>query len=130
MKKIQVGGLAVAVSDAGEGPPVVLLHGLACGKRMWFHQIRALRRRFREHCSWESAAPPLKDPNRIPDPSTLRRWFRSLDSSPAFSYLRRTLEAVEQWLDRGEQLAHGSLRLAWPTLFSFLRIFWPWPLRL
>jgi hypothetical protein len=91
---------------------------------------QALRRRFREHCSWESAAPPLKDPNRIPDPSTLRRWFCSLDSSPAFSCLRRTLEAVEQWLDRGEQLAHGSLRLAWPTLFSFLRIFWPWPLRL
>jgi hypothetical protein len=34
MNKIQVGNLAVAVSDAGAGPPVVLLHGLACGKRM------------------------------------------------------------------------------------------------
>jgi pimeloyl-ACP methyl ester carboxylesterase len=47
MARIQVGNLAVAVSDAGDGPPVVLLHGLACGKRMWFHQIRALRRHFR-----------------------------------------------------------------------------------
>src|ERR1700686_4434225 len=47
MRRIKVGNLAVAVSDAGDGPPVVLLHGLACGKRMWFHQIRALRRRFR-----------------------------------------------------------------------------------
>jgi pimeloyl-ACP methyl ester carboxylesterase len=47
MARIQVGNLAVAVSDAGDGPPVVLLHGLACGKRMWFHQIRALRQRFR-----------------------------------------------------------------------------------
>jgi pimeloyl-ACP methyl ester carboxylesterase len=37
----------VAVSDVGAGPPVVLLHGFACGKRMWFHQIRALRNRFR-----------------------------------------------------------------------------------
>jgi len=45
--KIQIGNLAVAVTDVGTGPPVVLLHGLACGKRMWFHQIRALRRRFR-----------------------------------------------------------------------------------
>jgi pimeloyl-ACP methyl ester carboxylesterase len=45
--RIQVGNLAVAVSDAGAGPPVVLLHGLACGKRMWFHQIRGLRNRFR-----------------------------------------------------------------------------------
>jgi pimeloyl-ACP methyl ester carboxylesterase len=47
MDKIQVGNLAVAVSDAGDGPPVVLLHGLACGKRMWFHQSLALRNRFR-----------------------------------------------------------------------------------
>ena len=47
MAKIQVGDLTVAVADTGDGPPVVLLHGLACGKRMWFHQIRALRHRFR-----------------------------------------------------------------------------------
>src|SRR6266700_313649 len=87
---------------------------------------QALRRRFVQHCSWENAAPALKDPNRVPDPSTLRRWCRSLDSSLAFSSLRRTLEAVEQWLARDEQLAHGSLRLAWPTLFCFLRVFWPW----
>ena len=90
----------------------------------------ALRRRFVEHCSWESAAPTLKDPNRIPDPSTLRRWCHSLDASPAFSFLRRTVQAIEQWLARGEQLAHDSLPLAWPTAFCFLRVFWPWPLRL
>ena len=47
MGKVQVGGLTVAVSDVGSGPPVVLLHGLACGKRMWFHQTRTLRDRFR-----------------------------------------------------------------------------------
>jgi len=45
--RLQIGNLGVAVSDVGEGPPVVLLHGLACGKRMWFHQIRHLRNRFR-----------------------------------------------------------------------------------
>ncbi len=45
--RIQVGDLAVAVSDAGAGPPVVLLHGFGCGKRMWFHQILALKNRFR-----------------------------------------------------------------------------------
>jgi pimeloyl-ACP methyl ester carboxylesterase len=47
MGKIRLGNLAVAVSDVGDGPPVVLLHGLGCGRRMWFHQIRALRSRFR-----------------------------------------------------------------------------------
>jgi 3-oxoadipate enol-lactonase len=47
MRKIQVGDLNVAVTDVGDGPPVVLLHGLGCGRRMWFHQIKALRSRFR-----------------------------------------------------------------------------------
>ena len=89
-----------------------------------------LRPRFAEHRTWESAAPPLKNPDRLPDSSTLRRWCHRLDSSPAFSFLRRTLEIVEQWLDRGEQLVHGSLRLAWPTVFPFLGVFWLWPLRL
>jgi hypothetical protein len=91
---------------------------------------QTLRRRFVEHYSWESSAPTMKDPNRIPDSSTLRRWCRNLDSSPAFSFLRRTLQAVEQWLARGEQLAHDSLRLSWPTVFCFLQVVWPWPLRL
>lgn len=45
--RIQVGDLAVDVNDVGKGPPVVLLHGLGCGQRMWFHQVRALRNRFR-----------------------------------------------------------------------------------
>jgi pimeloyl-ACP methyl ester carboxylesterase len=36
-----------SLDDVGMGEPVVLIHGLACGKRMWFHQIRALRERFR-----------------------------------------------------------------------------------
>jgi len=49
---------------------------------------QALRRYFLEHGSWESAVPHLQDPDRVPDPSTLRRWFHSLDSSrPAFSFL-------------------------------------------
>jgi pimeloyl-ACP methyl ester carboxylesterase len=47
LNKMQVGDLAVAITDVGDGPPVVLLHGLACGQRMWFHQVRALRSRFR-----------------------------------------------------------------------------------
>jgi 3-oxoadipate enol-lactonase len=45
--RIQIGDIAVAVSEVGQGPPVVLLHGLACGQRMWRHQIRALKQRYR-----------------------------------------------------------------------------------
>jgi hypothetical protein len=86
----------------------------------------ALRRYFIDHCSWEAAAPPLKDPNRVPDPSTLRGWFRALDSSrPPFSFLRRTMTAIEQWIRGGQVLRHGELQLSWPTVFPFLRRFWP-----
>jgi pimeloyl-ACP methyl ester carboxylesterase len=45
-RRIQVGDLTVSVADTGAGPPVVLLHGLGCGRRMWTHQIRALKQRF------------------------------------------------------------------------------------
>jgi Domain of unknown function (DUF6431) len=55
----------------------------------------ALRRRLLEHCSWEEATPTLKDPDRAPDPSTLRRWSSGLDrSQPAVSFLRQTLARV------------------------------------
>jgi hypothetical protein len=86
---------------------------------------QALRRYFLEHRSLESAAPPLKNPDRVPCPSTLRRWFRSLDSSPAFSFLRSAVRTIANWLACGEQLPHAPLRLSWPTLFPFLQILWP-----
>ena len=87
---------------------------------------QALRRYFLEDCSWEEAAPTVKDPNRVADPSTLRRWFRSLDfSQPKFSFLRPTMHAISQWLSRGESLVYDSLPLSWPTVFPFLARFWP-----
>lgn len=90
-----------------------------------------LRRRWVEDCSWEDSAPTLKDPDRVPAPSTLRRWCRSLDSCswPACSDLRRAVQTIAQWLDRGESPVFGSLRLCWPTIYPCLRIAWPWPLR-
>jgi len=68
----------------------------------------------------ESAAPAVKDPNRVPI-LPLSAAVPSLDSSPAFSSLRRMLEAVEQWLPRGEQLAHGSLRCLGLPFFAFCK---------
>ena len=87
---------------------------------------QALRRYFLEGCSWEAAAPEVKDPDRVAASSTLRRWFRSLDSSrPSFSFLRRTMHALSQWLSGGEILLQDSLPLGWPTVFPFLARFWP-----
>jgi pimeloyl-ACP methyl ester carboxylesterase len=45
--RISVGDVALSVADTGRGGPLVLIHGLACGKRMWFQQTLALRDRFR-----------------------------------------------------------------------------------
>jgi len=41
-----VNGIDIHYAIEGEGPVVVLVHGLACGRRMWFHQVRALRSRY------------------------------------------------------------------------------------
>ena len=86
---------------------------------------QSLRQYFVERGSWESAAPTLKDPQRVADASTLRRWFRGLDGSPAFFFLRQMVSAVSQWLARGETIHHGALPLSWLTLDPFLRMFWP-----
>ena len=86
---------------------------------------QALRRYFLEHRSLESAAPPLKDPDRVTDPSTLRRWFHSLDPSPAFFFLRSALRIIADWLACGEHLPYAPLSLSWLTLFPFLQLLWP-----
>jgi hypothetical protein len=86
----------------------------------------ALRRYFVEGCSWEAATPPVKDPNRVADSSTLRRWFQVLDSSlPPFSFLRRTVLAFDQCIRSGKILRHDDWQLSWPTVFPLLHRFWP-----
>ncbi len=65
-------------------------------------RCQALRWRLEEHCSWEEATPTLKDPDRVPDPSTLRRWSDGLDrSQPAPSFRRRTFARLAHWLGCG-----------------------------
>jgi len=67
--------------------------------------------------------PTLKDPNRVPDASTIRRWSSGLDRSQlAFSFLRQTLARVAYWL-----ACSPVDREAWllPCLNPILRIFGP-----
>jgi pimeloyl-ACP methyl ester carboxylesterase len=40
--RIRIGDIDVAYRVSGRGTPVILLHGLACGQRMWRHQRRKL----------------------------------------------------------------------------------------
>jgi len=77
-----------------------------------------------EHCSWEGATPTLKDPDRVPDPSTLRRWSRGLDpSQPAASFRRQTLARVAHWLGRSAP-AHPRARPL-SGLTPVLQVLWP-----
>jgi hypothetical protein len=66
----------------------------------------------------------LKDPNRLPDPSTLRRWSRGLDPSrPALSFLRQTLARVAHWLAPDGQADHKAVPLT--GVARILQVLWP-----
>ena len=43
--RIRVGDIEIAYRVTGHGRPVILVHGLACGQRMWFHQRGTLSAR-------------------------------------------------------------------------------------
>jgi 3-oxoadipate enol-lactonase len=44
---VSVGDIRIHYRIVGQGAPLVLIHGLACGQRMWLHQVRALAGRYR-----------------------------------------------------------------------------------
>lgn len=46
METIEVGGLRIAFERAGEGPPLVLLHGVLADSRIWRRQLDALSAEF------------------------------------------------------------------------------------
>jgi len=89
-----------------------------------FARSEALQQRFGEGCSWEKAMPQLKDPERLPDASTVRRWWRGLDMSQlADSFLRRAMGWVAPWLKRGKERDANAGPLPW--MVSGLQVLWP-----
>ena len=87
-------------------------------------RCQALRRRFLEQRSWEEALPDLKNPNRVPDPSTLRRWSSGLDpSQPALSFARQTLSRVSRWLTRSDRANREAG--PWASLTPVRPVLWP-----
>ena len=86
-----------------------------------FARFQALLMRFVEHCSWEMALPKLQDPDRLPDPSTVRRWSSGLDPSQlASSFLNQIVTRVAHWLLRSQQSVDETGPLFWiaPVLES------------
>ncbi len=77
-----------------------------------------------EYCSWEEATPTLKDPDRVPDPSTLRRWSGGLDCfQPAASFRRQTLARLAHWLGRDAPADPQPEPLS--LLTPLLQVLWP-----
>jgi hypothetical protein len=90
-------------------------------------RCQALQQRFLEHCRWEKVLPKLKDPDRLPDSSAVRRWSRGLDCSQlALSFLSQVVARVAHWLARSHQADGEAGPLSWitPVLQNL------WPLRL
>jgi hypothetical protein len=89
-----------------------------------FARCQALWLRFREHSSWEKAVPRLKDADRLPDVSTVRRWSRGLDcSEPAVSWVGQTMACVAGWLQRGNRSDPLTTPLPWVS--AALKVLWP-----
>lgn len=83
-------------------------------------RCQALLRRMAEPCSWEKAVPRCKDPDRQPDPSTVRRWSSGLDRCRSWhSFFDQFLARVTDWLRaRGEDEVESVCRLL-PVLQVF-----------
>jgi len=69
----------------------------------------------------------LKDANRVPDPSTLRRWSNGVDRSQLVrSFLRQTLARIAYWRGSRDRQGDEARFVRWLTpVLQILR-----PLRL
>jgi pimeloyl-ACP methyl ester carboxylesterase len=75
LTRAEVNGHSVAYRTAGEGPPLVLLHGFLCDSRCWRRQLADLSDRFRV-VAWD--APGAGSSSDPPDTFTIADWARCL----------------------------------------------------
>jgi pimeloyl-ACP methyl ester carboxylesterase len=75
MSRVQVGEHSIAYRQAGEGPPLVLLHGFLCDSRCWRTQLEGLSDVF-SIFAWDApGAGASSDP---PDSFTVTDWAHCL----------------------------------------------------
>lgn len=75
LARVDVEGHAIAYERAGEGPPLLLLHGFLCDSRCWRRQLEALSDAFTV-IAWD--APGAGGSSDPPDPFTIADWSRCL----------------------------------------------------
>jgi pimeloyl-ACP methyl ester carboxylesterase len=75
LTRAEVNGHSVAYRYAGEGPPLILLHGFLCDSRCWRRQLADLSDRF-SVVAWD--APGAGSSSDPPDPFTITDWAQCL----------------------------------------------------
>jgi pimeloyl-ACP methyl ester carboxylesterase len=75
LARAEVNGHSVAYRHAGEGPPLVLLHGFLCDSRCWRTQLAGLSDRFRV-VAWD--APGAGSSSDPPDSFSIMDWAQCL----------------------------------------------------
>ena len=78
---VNVDGIAVAYRQAGQGPPLLLLHGFLCDSRCWRHQLMHLSDQFRV-VAWDApgAGASSDPPNTYTTASYVRTLAAFLDA--------------------------------------------------
>src|SRR5262245_40168113 len=64
MPRVPANGVSLYCETAGHGPPLVLVHGFACGLRTWDPQVSAFAR-FRRWAGCSPERRPLVDVERL-----------------------------------------------------------------
>jgi pimeloyl-ACP methyl ester carboxylesterase len=105
LTRAKVNGHSVAYRCAGDGPPLVLLHGFLCDSRCWRRQLADLSDRFRV-VAWD--APGAGSSSDPPEPFTITDWAHCLAQFLDFVGIERTQMLGLSW---GGILAQEYYRL-------------------
>jgi pimeloyl-ACP methyl ester carboxylesterase len=68
MSTLRTRGIEIAFDEAGQGNPIVLLHGFPLNRSMWSEQVKALRTKYRV------ITPDLRGHGKQPWFMNPRRW--------------------------------------------------------
>ena len=75
LSRAEIDGHSIAYREAGQGQPLVLLHGFLCDSRCWRHQVADLSDEFRV-IAWD--APGAGSSSDPPAPFTINDWSHCL----------------------------------------------------
>jgi haloacetate dehalogenase len=108
-RRIRTGGATINLVHAGDGPPLLLLHGYPETHAMWHKLAPRLARRYSVVCADLRGYGDSSKPRGLPDHSNYSKRAMAQDMAEAMSALgHRTFHVVGH--DRGGRVAHRLAR--------------------